>query len=248
MSETSLQNQDVEVKPEIAEMFKAGIHFGYRRTKRHPNMRQFIFGTKNNVEVFDLPKISQKMGEALDFITTLGAEDKTILFVGTKAAAKLPIKEVADKISMPYTNERWLGGTLTNFKIIQERISFWLELERQKNAGELKKYTKQEQARLGEKIEKLEHMFGGLRSIKRLPNAMFVIDIGEELTAINEAKRRDIPVIALSNSDTNPELVEYPIPANDNSKSSIEYILNRVVAAYEQGQQMKKVSSEDNQK
>ncbi len=145
---------------------------------------------------------------------------------------------------MPYVTERWLGGSLTNFKVIQERITYWLDLEQQKISGELKKYTKQEQARLSEKIAKLGIAFGGLRSVKRLPHALFVIDINEELTAVREAHRKQIPVIALSNSDTNPLLVEHPIPANDNSRSSIEYILDKVVKAYQEGQQQKKTLAE----
>jgi small subunit ribosomal protein S2 len=244
MSESGLQNQEVEIHPELAEMYKAGVHFGYRRTKRHPNMRSFIFGTKNNVEVFDLPKVHAKVTEAMEFIASLGREDKTILFAGTKAAAKVGIKETAEELHMPYVTERWLGGTITNFKVIQERITYWLELERQKESGELKKYTKQEQARLSERIGKLDHAFGGLRSIKRLPNALFVVDINEELTSIHEAKLRQIPIIALSSSDTNPELVDYVMPANDNARSSIEYILKKAVIAYQEGVQSKKIETE----
>ena len=244
MSETVIQNQDPEVNPEMADMFKAGIHFGYRRMKRHPNMRSFIFGTKNNVEVFDLARIHTKLTEALEVIAQLGKEDKSILFVGTKAAAHDAIKATAESLSMPYVTERWLGGTRTNFKVLSERMSYWLDLERQKNSGELRKYTKQEQARLAEKIQKLDHAFGGLRTMKKLPNAVFVVDIDEEMTSIKEAHNKSIPVIALTNSDTNPQLVEHPIPANDNSRSSIEYILGRVVEAYRQGNQQKRMEAE----
>lgn len=223
------------VDPEITAMFKAGVHFGYRKTKRHPGMQTYLFGTKNNVEVFDLVKVQTKMREALLYIKKLGEEKKVLLLVGTKACAKEEIEKTAHHLSLPYVARRWLGGTLTNFKVISDRIAYWQNLEEQKASGELKKYTKQEQLKISEKIEQLQEMFGGLEHMKALPDAVFIIDMGEESTAVREAKRKHIPVIALSNCDTNPALADYIVPANDNARSSIAYILDKVVAAYTNG-------------
>ncbi len=227
-------------------MFKAGVHFGYRKTKRHPNMRSFIFGTKNNVEVFDLAKVYSKLEEALSFVKKLGEEGKVIMLVGTKASAEQAIKSTAERMGMPYVSERWLGGTLTNFKVISDRVAHWLGLEQMKATGEIKKYTKQEQTRIGKEIVKLDQTFGGLRLLKKLPSALVVVDLSEERISVDEARKRKVPIIAISSSDTDPELASYPIPANDNSTSSIVYLLMRIEAAYREGLEMRTASQAAN--
>jgi len=243
MLQTIPDSQEVQISPELAEMFKAGMYVGYRKTKRHPNMRQFIFGTKNNVEVFDLSKVQTKLEEALNFIRELGREEKTILFVGTKACARIAIAKIAEALDMPYVTGRWLGGTLTNIKVILERIAYWQHLEEMERTGEIKKYIKQERFKIAKEAEKLSRMFGGLKIMKKLPAALFVVDMGEESIAVGEARKKHIPVVALSNSDTNPDLAAYPIPANDNSKASIEYVLARAEASYREGQALRPVAS-----
>jgi small subunit ribosomal protein S2 len=246
MSQIASEATENQIHPEIAEMFKAGVHFGYRKTKRHPNMRSFIFGTKNNVEVFDLAKVYSKMEEALAFVKKLGEEGKAILLVGTKASAREAIKATAERLGMPYVSERWLGGTLTNFKVLSDRVAHWLGLEHMKISGEIKKYTKQEQVRISKEITKLDRTFGGLRLLKKLPAAVLVVDISEERIAVAEARKRKVPVIAISSSDTNPDLASYPIPANDNSKSSIAYLLMRIEAAYREGAELRVASQAAN--
>ncbi|TSC80157.1 MAG: small subunit ribosomal protein S2 [Parcubacteria group bacterium Gr01-1014_29] len=223
------------VNPEITALYQAGVHFGYAKTRRHPKMRQYIFGTKSNVEVFDLFKVLPKLQETLDALRVMGQEGKTFLFVGTKASAKEAIRIAAQELGMPYVTERWLGGTLTNFKVITDRVQYWLTLRQQQESGELKKYTKHEQTKLAQEINKLEYMFKGIEGMKHIPHALVVIDLKEESLAVREAERRGVSVIALSNTDTDPSCATYIIPGNDNAKASIAYILQRIVQAYKEG-------------
>jgi len=229
------EEEKIAVSPEISAMFKAGMHIGYAKTRRHPKMRPFIYGTKNNVEVFDLQKVLPKFEEAKNVMRTLAMERKTILFVATKASAKDCIRKMAMELGMPYVVERWLGGTLTNFKIILERVQYWQDLERQQAEGEFKKYTKHEALKLSQQIEKFRYMFGGLETMSRLPHAMVVIDIKEEELAVREAEKKGIPILALSNSDTDPTHIAHVIPANDNAKSSIEFVCEALKKAYQDG-------------
>ena len=145
---------------------------------------------------------------------------------------------------MPYVTQRWLGGTLTNFKIITERVQYWQDLKRQKESGELKKYTKHEQTKFSQHITKLEYMFGGLEELKRIPHALVVVDLKEESLAVREARRRDVEVIALSNTDTDPLLATHIIPGNDNAKASISYVLQKIADAYKEGILQKSLTPE----
>ena len=183
-------------------------------------------------------------GEALEAVRALGAAGKTLLFVGTKASAKETVKEAAMALHMPYVTERWLGGTLTNFKVITDRVQYWQNLKRQKEAGEFQKYTKHEQTKLSQHITKLDYMFRGLEELKRIPHALVVVDLKEESLAVREARHRSVPVIALSNTDTDPLLAEYLIPGNDNAKASITYTLQKIGEAYNQGAAQKAVLPE----
>lgn len=239
MVETTLVEEQTTLltpdNPEIIAMYRAGMHFGYAKTRRHPRMRQFIFGTKSNVEVFDLFKVLPKMHETLEAVRVMGTVGNVILFVGTKASAKDIVKKAALDLSMPYVTERWLGGTLTNFKIITERIQYWQDLKRQQESGELKKYTKHEQTKLAQHINKLEYMFKGLEDLKRIPHALMIVDLKEESLAVREAGRRKVDIIALSSTDTDPLLAKHIIPGNDNSRVSISYVLEKIVEAYKEG-------------
>jgi small subunit ribosomal protein S2 len=248
MTETALvaeQSVPVAVQnPEVAAMYQAGMHFGYAKTRRHPAMRPYIFGTKSNVEVFDLFKVLPKLHSALDAIREMGKERKTILFVGAKASARTAVRITANKLGMPHVTERWIGGTLTNFKVITERVQYWQDLQRQKETGELKKYTKHEQTKLAQRIDELDYMFNGLETMKRLPHALVVVDSNDEALAIREAKRKNIPVFALSSTDTDPDAATFIIPGNDNAKTSIAYVLERIAAAYLEGMALQQPISE----
>lgn len=221
--------------PEIEILFEIGAHIGYGKERRHPKMLEYIFGTRNNVEVFDLAKTLEKLKMAEEFLTTLGREGKALLWVGTKPPAREHVKEIGERLGLPYISERWLGGTLTNFKIFEGRLNYWNKLETEEKSGEFEKYSKKEKLMKAIELRKLARMFGGLRSLKSIPAAVVIVDTGEEKTAFAEAGRKNIPVIALMNVDLNPEGVAYPIPLNDNSSAVIALVLKRLSAAYEAG-------------
>ncbi|MBU3925274.1 MAG: 30S ribosomal protein S2 [Patescibacteria group bacterium] len=217
------------------EMLKAGVHFGHRTMKWSPKMAPFIFGVRNDTHIIDLEKTIIKLNEALVFVKKLAKNNGVIIFVGTKKQAKAYIKEVAIKANMPYVADRWIGGLLTNFSIISKQIRLMEQLETDLASGALDKYTKKERVMIEKKIKKLNQKFGGLRLLKKLPDAIFVTDINEDRIAVNEAREKNIPIIALADTNTDPGLVAYPIPANDDALSSIKIIVNKIAEEYEKG-------------
>ncbi len=219
----------------VDSMFSAGAHFAYSRSRRHPSVTPYIFGAKNKVELFDLEKTSELFAKTLEFIKTLGKENKTILFVGGKSEARKAVANAGLALAMPYVDGRWIGGALTNFKEIRKRIEKYERLVGERERGELTKYTKKERLLIDREIENLEAMFGGIVSMKELPKAMFVVDAKREDIAVKEAQDMGIPVISLVGSDCNLLDVNYPIVGNDSSKTSIEFFLSTVVKAYEEG-------------
>lgn len=216
----------------IEEMFKVGAHYGYAKRRRHPSVIPFIFGIKNNVEIFDLEKTNAALEEAKAFAKDLAEKGKMILFVSGKAEAKEAIKTSADSIQMPYVAGRWKGGTLTNFEEIRKRVIRLDELTSQRDAGELGKYTKKERLMIDREIESLEENFSGLNLMTRLPDAIYVVDANHEEIAVNEAVALGIPVISLSSSDCDYTKIDYPIPGNDSNRHSIVYFTNAIVEAY----------------
>ncbi len=231
MTEPTPQTND----PLIDSLFSIGAHFGYRRSKRHPTTASFIFGTKSGVEIFDLEKTKAALEKVEEFVKTLSASGKTLLFVGGKSEAREAVKSGAAKLGMPAVFGRWIGGTLTNFANIRARIDKMLDLISKREKGELAKYTKKERLLIDREVAKLEEMFGGLVPLKGMPGALFVIDSGKEHIAVTEGKKEKIPVIALASSDCDLSKVDYVIPANDASRASIAYFVNRIVTAYEAG-------------
>lgn len=229
-------NQAVANDPTIDALFSSGAHFGYRRSKRHPTAAPFIFGAKGGVEIFDLEKTKAALVRAEEFVKELSRGSRTLLFVGGKHEASEAVKAGAEKIGMPYVAGRWVGGTLTNFSQIRGRIDRMLELLSKREKGELAKYTKKERLLIDRDIARLEELFAGLIALKALPAALFVVDPTKEHTAVAEAKKTEIPVIALASSDCDFSAVRYPIPGNDASRASIAFFLERIVAAYEAGQ------------
>jgi small subunit ribosomal protein S2 len=222
-------------KDQIDAMFSAGAHFGYDRSRRHPSALKFIFGRKNNVEIFDLEKTAQKLEEAKAFVTKVASENKQILFVGGKREAQGVIENAALKIDQPYVAGRWIGGTLTNFEVIRKRVTHYLDLLSQKEKGELVKYKKNERRVIEKEIDKLESRFSGISNMDRKPAAVFVIDADREEIARDEAIINKIPVISLSSTDCNFGKIDYVIPANDSSLESIKYFVGQIVEAYEEG-------------
>lgn len=226
------KNQD-QIDIKIEEMTKAGVHLGHRSSKCHPKMKPYIVGVKgsDHIHIINLEITAQKLKEALDFIQKLVKEGKIILFVGTRPGISLLVKETAQASQYPYVANRWLGGTLTNFQTIKKRIDHLKELERQKEGGELEKYTKKERLKIEKEIKDLEEKFEGIKDLEKLPDAIFVVGADKEQTAIKEAKKKNIPLIGIVDTNIDPTLFEWPIPASDNSISSVKYILDKVKEA-----------------
>lgn len=216
-------------------MFAAGSHFAYSKSRRHPSVSSFIFGSKNHVEIFDLEETSKLFTAALEFIESLAKERKQIILVGGKQEAKNAVKNTGERLSMPYVAGRWIGGTLTNFSQTKKRIELMEKLITEKNTGELGKYTKLERVLIDRKIADLERNFGGIRNLLGQPGALVVIDTKREHIAVAEAKRMGIPVVALMNSDCNLSDAAYPILGNDAGIASIQFTLGEVATAYEEG-------------
>lgn len=212
-------------------MLKAGMHFGHRTNRWHPKMKQYIFTAKNGVYIIDLKKTQLKLNEALDFMTKLVSEGKSILFVGTKKQVAGPMQKMATEISQPYIVGKWLGGYLTNFAIVKKSVKKYLDLLEKKESGKLDKYTKKERLEFDREINKLRERVGGLTTLNKLPDALFVWDIKEEETAVNEAIKKNIPIVAVCDTNVNPELVNYPIPANDDATKTITLLLGAIKSA-----------------
>lgn len=230
------QNSET-LDPALEGLLRAGVHFGYARTRRHPRMRPFIAGVKSNIEIMHVQKIQSQLDRALAFIETLGQENAPILWVGTKPAAMDAIAGAAEKLGHPFITKRWLGGTLTNSKMIRDRVAHWQDLATKQKSGELSKYTKQEQLMIQREIDRLEAGFHGLESFTGMPRAMFIVDPAEEKNALHEALLKKIPVIALLNTDCDPMPIDYPIPGNDNALKSVEFVIQAAEAAYNKGKQ-----------
>jgi small subunit ribosomal protein S2 len=218
--------------PKIENMFKAGAHFGFSKTRRHPTVTPYIFGVKNKVEIFDLEKTGILLEKAKAFVESLAKEGKSILFVGGKSEARNAVKSGALSINMPYVDGRWIGGTLTNFMQIRKRVEKLERLTSEKEKGELAKYTKKERLLIDREIANLERFFTGIVSMKDLPKAVFVVDPKKEITAVKEAQDMGIPVIALAGSDCNIKGLDFPIVGNDSSQTSVQFFVHEITKAY----------------
>ncbi len=214
--------------PTIEEMLKAGMHFGHRTNRWHPKMKDYIFTTKNNVYIIDLKKSQEKLREALEFMAKLKAEKKTILFVGTKHQVSEPLKKMAEEVKQPYIVGKWLGGFLTNFAVVKKSVKKYQDLLEKKELGRLEKYTKKERLQFDRVIYKLRERVGGLTDFNKLPDALFIWDINEERTAVREARQKNIPIIAVCDTNSNPQLANYPIPANDDATKTVTLILTAI--------------------
>lgn len=219
----------------VDEMFKAGAHFGYSKTRRHPSVASHIFTTKNKVDFIDLEKTDAQLATALEFVAELAKTGKKILFVGVKPESKKVVQEAAASLDMPYVIERWVGGTLTNFPEIKKRINKLADLQAKKANGELDVYTKKEKLMIEREIDRLNKLFSGVANVTKTPDALFVIDPKKEHIAVKEAQMAGLPVIGLANSDTNIRDIEYPIVANDASAQSIAFFVETIVKAYKDG-------------
>ncbi len=235
-STASTQAKNNEI---IEAMFKVGAHFGYPKSRRNASVSGYVYGTKNKTEIIDLEKTYEMLEIATKFVAELASLGKQILFVSGKNESKNAIKIGAMSADMPYVAGRWIGGTLTNSFEIKKRVSKFEDLQKQKEKGELSKYTKRERMLIEKEIENLDKMFSGIVGMKDLPKAIFVIDPKKEIIAVSEAKKMNVPVIALANTDCDIKGIDYPIVANDASLSSVTFFVNEIVKAYKVGKNSK---------
>ncbi len=212
----------------VREMAEAGLHLGHKVSNVHPKMKPYIFGVRNSIHIIDLEKTIEKFKETLFFIKNLISKEKTILVVGTKIQTKEIAKKFAKECNLPYIVERWLGGTFTNFDTIKKRIEYFKNLEEKKEKGELEKYTKKERAKIEKELEDLKTKFEGIKNLNTLPDAVFVLDMKKDFLALKEARKMGIKTIGISDTNINPDLADYSIPANDDAVSSVKYILEKV--------------------
>ncbi len=230
----SVQNEGL-----ITDMFAAGAHFGYSRSRRHPSVKSFIFGVKNGVEIMDLEKTSVELERAKEFVKTIAKTGKQILFVGTKNEGKKALEDSALSIDMPFVAERWVGGNLTNFPEIKKRIALLEDLRAKRENGELAMYTKKERLLIDKDIERLERNFSGIVIMRELPVALFIIDPKKESIAVKEAQFLGIPIVALAGTDCNVKEVDFSIPGNDSSVSSIKFFVEQITQAFREGRELK---------
>lgn len=216
----------------IDEMIAAGLAFGHQKSKLHPKMKNLVTKPKDKVYLIDLEQTVDKFNKALDFMKQMKMEGKTFLFVGTKVATKGLILETAKKTNSFSVTERWVGGTFTNFKEIRKRINLFKELEEKlKDPDVAKKYVKKERFKIAKDIERMEIKFGGIKGMEALPDVIFISDMDKEAMAVKEAREVGVKIVAIADTNTNPNFADYPIPANDDAYSSVAYILSKIEEA-----------------
>ena len=225
-NKNSVKNNILE--SDLENMASSGVHLGSLRHYSHPKMKPYVWSGKNVFQIIDLQKSKKMLVEAINFLTSVKKKGGMILFVGTGLAAKDIVKSVAEELNMPYVVERWLGGTLTNFPTVSRRIDYLKNLENQKKSGEFEKYTKYETLKLEKKIIKLKKYLSGLLNLNRLPDAVWVSSGNYDKIAAVEAIKKSIPVTGIVNTNSNPALFNYPIPANDTALNSVSFILDSV--------------------
>lgn len=224
----------METEARINELFAIGAHIGYGRSRRHPTTTRFVFGTKNGADVVDLAKTIEQLDAAKAYVTSLGRDGKKLMLVGDKHEARAIVRAAALKLGMPFVADRWIGGTMTNFSEVKKRVARVRELREMKGGG-FAGYTKGEKSLFLKELAKLETKFEGILDMPTLPHAMFVVDSRSAEAAIEEAKKLNIPVVSISSTDCDLSSVNYPIVANDTSRTSIAYFVDQIVAAYEMG-------------
>jgi small subunit ribosomal protein S2 len=219
----------------MKQLLEAGVHFGHQTRRWNPKMRPFIFQARNGIHILDLQQAVIRLNEAYKFVTSVTANGDYILFVGTKKQAQEAIREEAERAGQFFVNQRWLGGMLTNFQTIQLRIKYMKDLEARKEAGEFDRLTKKEAQHLEDELDRLNRTLGGIRNMRRLPGAVFIIDTRKEHTAVLEARRLEIPVVALADTNCDPDEMDYPIPSNDDAIRAVKLLASKIADASIEG-------------
>lgn len=219
----------------IKELLENGVHFGHLSKHWNPKMKKFIFGKKKNVYIIDLEKTTQKLQEAKEFARQKAKNGEKILFVSTKKQLRSTVKELASSCDMPYVAERWVGGLLTNFSTVRRRVEKYLDLLNKRETGGFSVMVKKEVVRVNREIERMERSYSGVTSLDNLPGCVFVVDPKKEVACVKEVSKLGIPIIALIDTDANPDIIDYPIPGNDDSIKSVKCIMSSLVEAINAG-------------
>lgn len=220
----------------VEKLFKAGSHFGFKKSRRHPTVAPYLFATKDGNDIFDLEKTAASLEAAKEALTDAGLHSKTVLFVGTKDEASKLVKEAAEKVEAPYVTNRWIGGMLTNFSEIKKRINRLETLNHERESGEMeRKYTKKERVVLGRETDKLNFNFKGISTLQKQPDLLLVVDPRHDSIAVEEATEKNIPIIAVMSSDCDASRIQYPVVANDSLQASVSLLLEELTAAYAAG-------------
>lgn len=234
------------VKISLEELLESGAHFGHQTKRWNPKMEEYLYGSENGVHIFDLTKTKPMIEEALAFLTKSAAEGKTILLLGTKKQIKDKVAEVAGKAGVPFVNERWLGGTISNFGQMKKSLKKLEEMKAGMVEGAYNKYTKKERLLIDREITRLERFFGGITTLTNVPDVLFVIDTKREAGAVHEANEKKVKVIGIVDSNADPDLVDFPIPMNDDASKALEYVLDLVGEAIIEGKKkVKPVKTEE---
>ena len=237
--------------PEVTmkQLLEAGVHFGHQTRRWNPKMQPYIYGERNGIHIIDLRQTVVQVAEAVDFARTVASEGGSILFVGTKKQAQSAVADNANRAGQPYVNYRWLGGMLTNFQTIQKRIFYMRELRRMEESEEMEDLPKKERLRLRRELNKLESNLGGVADVSKLPQAIFVVDVNVEATAVKEADRLGIPIIALVDSNSDPDAIDYIVSGNDDAIRAADLIASAIADAVIEGKEIakknKQAKSED---
>lgn len=232
----------------MKQLLEAGVHFGHQTRRWDPKMRPYIYGERNGIHIIDLRQTVEQVADAIDFVKNIAIRGGSVLFVGTKKQAQGAVEQAAKRSGQPYVNYRWLGGMLTNFSTIQKRVFYMKELRRLEETGEMNNRPKKERLKLRRELEKLEANLGGIADMARLPEAVFIVDVNTEATAVKEADRLGIPIIALVDSNSDPDPIEYVIPGNDDAIRAADLIAGALADAIVEGKEIgsKKRSSKGN--
>lgn len=229
----------------MKQLLEAGVHFGHQTRRWNPKMQQFIFMDRNGIHIIDLQQTVTRLNDAYKFVEQLAAEGGTVLFVGTKKQAQEAVAEEAKRCGMYYVNQRWLGGMLTNFQTIQSRIRYLRDLEARRERGDFERLPKKEVQRLQDDMNRLERTLGGIKDMRRLPTAIFIVDTRKERTAVLEARRLEIPVVALADTNCDPDEMDFPIPANDDAIRAVRLLCAKIADAVIEGRRQLEAQNKD---
>lgn len=234
------EQKEFENLPSLKDMLEAGVHFGHSVKRRNPRMDEYVYAVKNGVQIFDLVQTRSALSDACNYLVDVISQGGQILLVGTKAQAAETIKAEAERLGIAFITTHWVGGLFTNWEQIKTRVDKLIDMKKKYEAGEYKKYTKKEQVLLKREIDRLERMYGGLVTLKGLPKTVFIVDPTREITAMREATHRDIPVVAIVDSNGDPSGIAQIIPANDDALKSVVMLVMAVTSAIEKGLKLAK--------